>query len=53
MLEVMFLHTMRDTIIDKTESLNEILQIGNKFSRHAIYPTFRYDSAMLATFPEK
>ncbi len=53
MLEIMYLHTMRDTILDETKSLNEILQIGNKFSRQAIYPTFRYDSAMLATFPEK
>ena len=53
MLEVFYRHTVYDSILNITRSNNEILQIGNKFSYNTTYPAFRYDSAMLATFPEK
>ncbi len=53
MLEVFYMHSAYDSILDITRSTKEILQIGNRFSHQAPYPTFRYDSAMLATFPEK
>ncbi len=53
MLEVFYMHYAYDSILDITRTNKEILQIGNRFSRQAPYPAFRYDSAMLATFPEK
>ncbi len=52
-LEVFYIHSAYDSILDITQSDNDILLIGNRFSYHTTYPAFRYDSAMLATFPEK